>query len=68
MQQIILSPHVHQTEEGWAAKLQLQIHAWSAGRSERRSLTESGVLVVRRPKKGPSSLKGLYRGGVRTSC
>jgi hypothetical protein len=68
MQQIILSSHVQQAEEAWAAKLQLQVHAWSAGRSERRSLTDSGVFVVRRPKKGPSSLKGLHSGGVRTSC
>lgn len=57
---------IQQAEEAWAAKL--QVHAWSTGCTERRSVTESGVLVVRRPKKRSSSVNALCSGGLRASC
>jgi hypothetical protein len=48
--QEILPPHARQ-EEAWAANLEQQLCAWKAARSERRSATETGVAVVRRPRR-----------------
>ncbi len=42
---------LHAVDEAWAAKLEEQACAWKAARSERRSATDSGVLVIRRSRR-----------------
>ena len=48
MQEIV---PLHAVDEACAAKLEQQARAWKAARSERRSATDSGVLVIHRPRR-----------------
>ncbi len=66
--QEILPPHVQQAiDEAWTVNLEQQAAAWKAARSERRSVNEAGVFVVRRSVRRPmaarsdASSAGSYR-------
>ena len=47
-----LPPHVRQAvDEAWASRLAQQAGAWKSTRAGRTGATDTGVIVIRRPKR-----------------
>ena len=60
LMQEILPPHVQQAiDEAWAVNLEQQAAAWKAVRSERKSVNDGGVFVVRRPVRRSVSARSI---------
>ncbi len=57
--QEMMPPHVRQAvDEAWVASLEQQARVWRAARSERKSATDSGVLVIHRPSRTCNRARG----------
>ena len=57
-----LPPHVRQAvEEAWATRLARQAVAWKSMRTE-RSATDTGIVVIRRPKRASGAPQGKSLG------